>query len=140
MRVPPPFFFAGSCAVRAVGATWALSAFCAVGAALWGTGAWAQTAHPPPPPTPTTAMAVSAPLHQRTERVDLKDAGARVQELRVGGQTQSITVQPQGQVQGVGALPTYEVQPTQGKSSSHGQSRSNLNDTTGPRVWNVLKF
>lgn len=130
MRVPPPFFFAGSCAVRAVRATSALSAFCAVGAALWGTGAWAQT----------TAMAVSAPLHQRTERVDLKDAGARVQELRVGGQTQSITVQPQGQVQGVGALPTYEVQPTQGKSSSHGQSRSNLNDTTGPRVWNVLKF
>jgi len=53
---------------------------------------------------------------QRIERVRIEDAGARVDELRYGGQTQTITVQPKAD------LPEYQVQPG------------------GTRVWNVLKF
>ncbi|MCE1249163.1 MAG: hypothetical protein LWW82_00340, partial [Comamonadaceae bacterium] len=32
--------------------------------------------------------------NQRAERIEVEDAGSRVDELRIGGQTQSITVQP----------------------------------------------
>ena len=47
--------------------------------------------------------------NQRTERIRIEDEGSRVDELRIGGQTQSITVQPK-----VGNLPEYEVQPSDG--------------------------
>lgn len=73
------------------------------------------------------------PLTQRAERIEVEDAGSRVDELRIGGQTQSITVQPK-----TGELPAYEVQPP--ASQLHNRSRSDTNDTNGPRVWNVLKF
>lgn len=69
---------------------------------------------------------------QRTERIALEDAGSRVSELRVGGQTQTISVQPKGT-----PLPAYEVQPTGARQRSHSDGEGN---TTGARVWNVLKF
>ena len=69
---------------------------------------------------------------QRTERIRVEDGGSRVDELRVGGQTQSITVQPK-----VGTLPEYEVQPSDGVRN---RSRNGSESTTGARVWNVMKF
>ena len=71
-------------------------------------------------------------LNQRTERIRVEDGGSRVDELRVGGQTQSITVQPK-----VGTLPEYEVQPSDGVRN---RSRNGSESTTGARVWNVMKF
>jgi hypothetical protein len=71
--------------------------------------------------------------NQRIEHIRVEDAGSRVDETRVGGQTQSITVQPK-----VGEMPSYEVQSNDGARSS--RSRSDTNDTTGTRVWNVIKF
>lgn len=71
--------------------------------------------------------------NQRIEHIHVEDAGSRVDETRVGGQTQSITVQPK-----VGEMPSYEVQSNDGARSS--RSRSDTNDTTGTRVWNVIKF
>ena len=69
--------------------------------------------------------------NQRTERIRIEDEGSRVVELRVGGQTRSITVTPK-----VSEMPAYEVQPTEGVRN---RSRSS-SDTTGPRVWNIRKF
>ena len=69
--------------------------------------------------------------NQRVERIRVEDEGSRVDEVRVGGQTQSITVTPK-----VGDMPAYEVQPNEGVRN---RSRSS-SDTTGPRVWNMLKF
>lgn len=71
-------------------------------------------------------------LNQRTERIRVEDGGSRVDELRVGGQTQSITVQPK-----VGNLPEYEVQPSDGVRN---RARNGAESTTGARVWNVMKF
>ncbi|GGH63494.1 hypothetical protein GCM10010975_29360 [Comamonas phosphati] len=71
--------------------------------------------------------------NQRIEHIRVEDAGSRVDETRVGGQTQSITVQPKA-----GEMPSYEVQSNDGARSS--RSRSDTNDTTGTRVWNVIKF
>ena len=71
-------------------------------------------------------------LNQRTERIRVEDGGSRVDELRVGGQTQSITVQPK-----VGNLPEYELLPSDGVRN---RARNGAESTTGARVWNVMKF
>ena len=70
--------------------------------------------------------------NQRTERIRIEDEGSRVDELRIGGQTQSITVQPK-----VGNLPAYEVQPSDGVRN---RPRNGAETDTGARVWNLKKF
>lgn len=56
-------------------------------------------------------------IEKRTERILFEDAGSRIDELRVGGETRSITVQPKG------GAPMYQIQPV-----------------SGARSWNVLAF
>lgn len=56
-------------------------------------------------------------IEKRTERIRVEDAGSRIDELRVGGETRSITVQPKG------GAPVYQIQPV-----------------SGARSWNVLAF
>ena len=53
----------------------------------------------------------AAPVEQRTERIRVEDAGSRIDELRVGGETKSIVVQPKG------GMPAYQVQPGSGERS-----------------------
>jgi hypothetical protein len=63
--------------------------------------------------------------------VRIQDAGSRIDELRVGGETQSISVQPAGNA------PAYEVRPA---DASRSPSGSAAQDGVGARFWNVLKF
>ena len=86
-----------------------------------------------PAPAPSPAPAKNPP-EQRIEQIRTEDQGARIDELRVGGQTQSITVQPK-----TGDMPEYEVQSPDGARSRAG-SRSGAETNTAPRVWNVIKF
>ena len=73
--------------------------------------------------------------NQRVEHIVVEDAGSRVQELRVGGQTQSITVQPKT----AAALPSYEVRAQDGARARPGNL--DASDTvTAPRVWNLGRF
>ena len=66
------------------------------------------------------------PLHdrstQRIERIRVEGEATTVDEIRYGGQTQRITVQPRGEA------PGYEVQPA--SPTKHG----------GQRVWTLMKF
>lgn len=71
-------------------------------------------------------------VEQRTERIHLQDQGSTVDELRIGGQTRSITVQP-----AAGNMPSYEVLPSDGVRN---RPQNGAESTTGPRVWNVMKF
>ena len=71
--------------------------------------------------------------NQRIERIRVEDAGSRVDEVRYGGQTQSITVQPKANV------PEYEIVPNDGARSQRPYSREG-GGVTGQRVWNVLNF
>ncbi|KFJ12221.1 hypothetical protein DR66_3538 [Delftia acidovorans] len=71
--------------------------------------------------------------NQRVEHIHVEDGGSRVDELRVGGQTRSITVQPK-----VGDMPSYEVQSNDGARSS--RNRGDGDGTNGTRVWNLKKF
>lgn len=98
-------------------------------ALLAGLPARAQTGAAQPAPAPD---AQSEPLdgrrNQKIEHITVEDGGARVDELRYGGVTQSISVQPKG------AVPAYEVQPTDERRARQGDGSG------GSRVWNVLKF
>jgi hypothetical protein len=90
--------------------------------ALSSAAAWAQTA---------PAQERDAPqfdsTNQRVERIRIEDSGNRVDELRVGGQTQSITVQPKASV------PAYDVRPA-------GAPRPALPGHAGQRTWKVFNF
>jgi hypothetical protein len=69
----------------------------------------------------------------KVERIVVQDEGARIEELRVRGQVQSVTVKPKNAKE-------YEiVAPPGGRDPS--QNRANQQPGAGgQRVWNVLKF
>lgn len=97
-------------------------------AALTATAAAAQT-----PARPDAAQAGEPRgRNQKIERIRIEDGGNRIDEVRVGGETQSVTVQPKGE------MPAYEIQPTDLSRSRPSDSRDG--DPVGKRVWNVLKF
>jgi hypothetical protein len=52
-----------------------------------------------------------ARIEQRGERIHLEDKGAVIDELRVGGETKSIDVQPKG------GMPAYQLAPASGQRS-----------------------
>ena len=72
--------------------------------------------------------------NQKIERIRVEDAGNRVDELRVGGQTQNVTVQPK-----TVDMPAYELQPDDLARSRPADSREGLS-ARKQRVWNVLSF
>ncbi len=86
----------------------------------------AQTAAPPaaqaaqagrvlPPESPQNSAPSST--NQLIERIKVENGDVRIDEVRFGGETRSISVVPKG------GWPTYDVQPT-----------------TGERTWKVLGF
>ncbi|MDO4724223.1 MAG: hypothetical protein Q4A97_05625 [Comamonadaceae bacterium] len=88
----------------------------------------------PAQPAPGGAAAAGAAAGAAV-RISHQDAGARVDELRVRGQTQEITVTPAGR------LPTYEVQPgSSQRYQSHQSGRHSSDGTNGPRRWKLGEF
>ncbi len=78
-------------------------------------------------------QAPGAGVEQRIERIRIEDDGSLVEEVRYGGQAQSINVTPKAPV------PEYEIVPADG-TRSRSLSRDALSAAPGQRVWNVLKF
>ena len=66
--------------------------------------------------------------NQRIERIEVEDAGSRIDELREGGQTKSITVQPKANV------PPYSVLPANPTNMGQGEAGPGA---PGSRVWKV---
>lgn len=71
--------------------------------------------------------------NQKIERIRIEDAANRIEEVRVGGQTQSIAVQPKADV------PAYEIQPSDLARNRPDQGRDGFSERK-QRVWNVLSF
>ncbi len=89
--------------------------------------AQAQTAPVPQPPTEAPA---APPRDQRIQRIQHEDALTRVDELRVGGETRSITVSPKN------GAPAYEIAPTPG-----GENPADArNGSAGKSRWQLLNF
>ncbi len=74
-------------------------------------------------------------IQQRTERLQHEDRGSRIDELRVGGTTRSIAVQPKNS-----EMPAYDVQPQGGERGNLQAPRTGSDGTAGNRVWNMMKF
>ena len=104
----------------------------------WASAAFAQTAAATSSPAQLRPADVAAPASsatdQKIQRIRTEDSGSRIDELRVGGETQSITVQPKAG----SAVPSYEVKPPE--SAKGNTPSASSGDTNGSRVWNVLKF
>jgi hypothetical protein len=94
--------------------------------------------------TALQAQTVPAPLvqdsppleprkNQKVERIHHEDAGSIIDEVRYGGQTQSITVQPKANV------PEYEIQPTD-LARNRPTYRDGASNPQGQRVWNLFRF
>lgn len=92
--------------------------------------AWAAAATTPTAPQATASAASGgaapalpstkpqkAAIEPQAQRIHVEDGGAAIDELRVGGQTRRIDVQPKG------GMPAYQVAPQ-----------------TGERSWKVLGF
>lgn len=94
--------------------------------------AGAASAQPAPRAPVQRDGQAALPGDQRIERIRVEDDAAVIDELRVGGQTQSIAVQPKG------AAPGYEITPDGGPRGAG--KRDERTGETGQRVWNVLKF
>jgi len=69
--------------------------------------------------------------NQKIEHIITEDKDNRIDEVRVGGQTQSVTVQPKN------GAPAYEIQPTDMTRSRTAQDRDGFAERK-QRVWNVL--
>ena len=67
---------------------------------------------------------------RRIEHITVEDAGSRVDELREGGETKKITVQPKADV------PEYDVRPPDNGAGSRTEASGN----TGPRTWKLFRF
>ena len=98
-----------------------------------GTSTAAQASTTPPPATNAPA-ATGSRTDQRIERIRIEDAGSRIDELRVGGETQSITVAPKG------GMPAYDIVPDSGNRGPATLDRNNHSATGGTRVWKILGF
>lgn len=73
----------------------------------------------------STGISRLAGREQLTERIIIEDGGARISELRFGGETRSITVQPKG------GMPAYDVRPNSGADTQ---------GTSGGRTWKIFGF
>ena len=106
-----------------------------------GSGCFAQTgnsavSHPQQAQLDNTNAApetITARPDQVLQRIHTEGTSASIDEVRVGGETQSITVQPKAGSK----LPAYEVKPA---DTTKANAPSSSSDTNGARVWNVLKF
>ncbi|HEX5391427.1 MAG TPA: hypothetical protein VFW67_16810 [Burkholderiaceae bacterium] len=86
-----------------------------------GSAAFAQTATLPPPQL----------VEQRTERIQHKDAGSQIDELRVGGETRRIDVTTQTDV------PAYQVTPpSANEAPASGGQRTGSGGKTSWRMFN----
>jgi len=92
---------------------------------------------PPSGNTAASAGAAAQPdgrVQKKTERIRVEDAGSLIEEVRVGGETQSITVSPKGN------MPSYDVLPPSVNRIPASSERSNATAAGGTRVWKILAF
>lgn len=67
------------------------------------------------------------------ERITHEDKLTRIDELRVGGQTQSIEVQPKN------GAPAYQIQPDNGNTGA-GETGGKRTGNAGRSSWRILNF
>lgn len=92
------------------------------------------TAQQAPAPEPAPAGAQPAQAADRIERITHEDGLSRIDELRVGGQTKSIEVQPKN------GAPAYQITTEPGVPSSKGDVAGQRTGNAGRSSWRILSF
>ena len=88
----------------------------------------------PAPPLVQESQQTEGRKNQKVERIRIEDAGVRIDEVRYGGQAQSIVVQPKA------GVPEYEIQPSNLSRTRPADHRDGMSNATGTRVWNFFRF
>ena len=88
----------------------------------------------PGPPLVQETQQLEGRKNQKVERIHIEDKSTTIDEVRYGGQTESVVVQPKGDV------PEYEIQPSNLSRSRPADRRGGMSDATGTPVWNFFKF
>jgi hypothetical protein len=83
--------------------------------------------------TTPTDRAVDRTTDQRVEQIQHEDQGSRIDELRVGGETRSITVNPKI---GKGTAPAYEITP----ESNNRSPATSDGSGEGRARWKILSY
>ena len=84
---------------------------------------------------PITAGALPSRSDKRIETIHFEDAGSRIDEVRFGGETHSITVQPLNS-----RMPAYEIVPANGARNRPIGERDSASGNSGQRVWKLFGF
>lgn len=92
-----------------------------------------ETVRPPDTKHEVEQIVPGDKTSQRIERIQINEPGAKIDELRVGGQTQNIRVKP------AGGLPAYNVAPPNSQPRDV-QAPDQRPGSTGPRTWKLLDF
>lgn len=92
------------------------------------------TAQQTPAPEPAPTAAQPAQSADRIERITHEDDLSRIDELRVGGQTKSIEVQPKN------GAPAYQITTEQGVPASKGDVAGQRTGNAGRSSWRILSF
>jgi hypothetical protein len=82
---------------------------------------------------PVEAPREPASPRDRIERITNEDKLTRIEEVRVGGQTQSIDVQPKN------GAPAYQIQPDNGNAGA-GDTGGKRTGNAGRSSWRILNF
>ncbi len=89
---------------------------------------------PASPADAANAEAPAANARDRIERITHEDGLTRIDELRVGGQTQSIEVQPKN------GAPAYQITTEQGLPPTRGDVAGQRTGNAGRSSWRILSF
>lgn len=103
---------------------------------LGGTGAASNGGAQTVPAPEAAAPAVAERGEPAVKYTVIEDEGSRIDELRVRGQTQRITVTPKA---GGKAIRPYEIIPSTG-SQALLEAPNGVKGAAGKRVWHVLSF
>ena len=100
--------------------------------AAWAQQQAQQQTAPKPTPVVMPATEVRDPAEPNVKHTVIEDDATRIEELKVRGQTQRMTVTPKG-------LKSYEILPaTQGRDMS--DSAGSQRGAAGKRVWQIITF
>jgi len=91
-------------------------------------------AQAPQPPADAAVQPPAASANDRIERITHEDGLSRIEELRVGGQTQSIEVQPKN------GAPAYQITTEQGLAPTRGDVAGQRTGNGGRSSWRILSF
>jgi len=94
----------------------------------------AHAASAPPPSSTIEEVELGRAGEPNVRRTVIDDRRARIEELRVRGQLQKVTVAPKG------GAPGYEVLVGGEGEHATGTDPGTSRGSTGKRVWNVLRF